>query len=162
MGNSDKQFEANLEYGNEGETLVHSFLIKHFDYVEDNRFQRREHSVGPKLRGRKAPYPGITLPDFTAFNEGHKPVLIDAKAKKSAFYLDGKRYFAIDVDKMHDYLKCVEVKGAVDLWLAIVYNSNIYMYTPADINRRYTFNNEFGSDAYLFELDAQKIVDFKE
>lgn len=160
MGSSNDRFLENLEFGTEGETLVHNFLIKHFDYVEDNRFQRRDHSVGPKLRGRKAQYPGINLPDFTVFNEGQKPILIDAKAKKSAFYLEGSRYFAIDVDKFHDYLKCAEIKGAIDVWLAIVYNSDIYIYTSVDINRRYVFNNEYGSEAYLFKLDAQKIVGF--
>ena len=160
MGVSNDQFKENLEFGTEGENLVHDFLIKHFDYVEDNRFQRREHSVGPKLRGRKAPYPGINLPDFTAYNDGQKPILIDAKAKKSAFHLDGSRFFAIDVDKLHDYLKCADVKGALDVWLAIVYNNDIYIYTSADINRRYSFNNEYGSDAYLFELNPLKIVSF--
>ena len=160
MSSTEKQFKKNLEYGELGEDLVHHFLISTFDYVEDNRFQRRDYKAGPKLRGRKAGRSGINLPDFTAYNSGQPPILIDAKVKTKPFNLDGKLYFAVDDYKFDDYLQCAQIKGAVDVWIAIIYNSDIYIYTSADIKKRHVFNNEYGNAAYLFEFDVTKIIKF--
>jgi len=152
---SDKEtFEAALEVGTKAEDIVYAWLKSIYSYVQDTRYQTRKEGTGPRLEGTSG---SVILPDFIIYDRFKGKHAVDVKAKTSAYFIEGGRYFTVDSYKFDHYMKTVELMGLDGLYIIFVFEDELYLYTHEDMVRRHSFANSYGKVACLFDYDKTKI-----
>jgi hypothetical protein len=152
---SDKEFQAKLAIGTEGEDKVYEWLKRNNSLVEDSRYQNHDKGHGPRLEGREGI---VVLPDFVVYNKYPEKgnFAVDVKVKTSTYPVKGKQCFTVD-KKYEDYKRSVEIKKLDFLAIIIIYEGDLYFYKDSDCCGTTVYNNQHSKGTvYLFELDESK------